>query len=312
MNIEKELARHSPCPPTLLTIGVFDGVHLGHLHLLGHLAARAREQGCTAGVVTFKSHPEKVLGRRDTLPWICTLQERVRLLKAAGMGVVAPVTFTRGVAGLTARDFVLLLKKNLNMRGLVLGPDFALGRGRQGSPEYLQQLGGELGFRVEVVKPARLSGEIISSSAIRQLLAEGRISEVNAMLGRYFSLEGRIMQGDQRGRTLGFPTANLKVQPEQAMPRDGVYATLAHICKRTLPSVTNIGVRPTFDGLKHLIETFIFDFNEDIYRRKLTIELAARLRDELKFTSAAELKDQMALDVEKARDILNNGTSRGA
>ena len=304
MNIEKELARHTPSRPTLLTIGVFDGVHRGHLRLLGHLAARAREKGCLAGVVTFKTHPEKVLGRRDTLPWICTLQERVRLLKAAGIDVVAPVTFTRGVADLTARDFVLLLKKNLNMCGLVLGPDFALGRGRQGSPEYLQQLGDELGFRVEVVKPARLDGDVISSSAIRQLLAEGHINKVNGMLGRHFSLEGRVALGDQRGRTLGFPTANLKVQPEQAMPRDGIYATLAHIGGRVLPSVTNIGVRPTFDGLKRMIETFIFDFHEDIYRRKLTIGLAARLRDEMKFKSAAELKEQMARDCEKALTML--------
>ena len=306
MIIEKELARHRPCPPTLLTIGVFDGVHRGHLHLLGQLAERAREKTCLAGVVTFKTHPEKVLGRRDTLPWICTLQERVRLLKAAGMGVVAPVTFTRGVAQLTARDFVLLLKKNLNMQGLVLGPDFALGRGRQGSQEYLQQLGDEMGFRVEVVKPAKLEGQVISSSAIRQLLAEGQISGVNDMLGRHFSLDGRVVQGDQRGRTLGFPTANLKVQPEQAMPKDGIYATLAHVGGRLLPSVTNIGVRPTFDGLKHLIETFIFDFNEDIYRRKLTIELAARLRDEMKFHSVDELKDQMARDVIRAKEILDN------
>jgi riboflavin kinase/FMN adenylyltransferase len=304
MNIEKELASHTPCRPTLLTIGVFDGVHRGHLRLLGHLAARARERGCLAGVVTFKTHPEKVLGRRDMIPWICTLQERVRLLKAAGADVVAPVTFTRGVAGLAARDFILLLKKNLNMGGLVLGPDFALGRGRQGSPDYLQQLGDELGFRVEVVKPARLDGEVISSSAIRQLLAEGHINKVNEMLGRYFSLEGRVVGGDQRGRTLGFPTANLKVQPEQAMPQDGIYATIAHLGNRSLPSVTNIGLRPTFDGLQRLIETFIFDFSEDIYRRKLTIDLVARLRDEMKFNNAEELKEQMGKDSEKALVVL--------
>ncbi len=312
MSIETELARHTPSRPTLLTIGVFDGVHRGHLSLLGHLAERAREKGCLAGVVTFKTHPEKVLGRRDMIPWIITLQERVRLLKAAGVDVVAPVTFTRGVAGLTARDFVLLLKKNLNMCGLVLGPDFALGRGRQGSPEYLQQLGAEQGFRVEVVKPAKLGGEVISSSAIRQLLAEGYINKVNDMLGRCFSLDGRVVLGDQRGRTLGFPTANLKVQPEQAMPRDGIYATLAHIGGSVLPSVTNIGVRPTFNGLKRLIETFIFDFNGDLYRRKLTIELVARLRDEMKFSSAGQLKEQMARDVKGAREILSTVSLRGA
>ena len=311
MNIEKELAKHTPARPTLLTIGVFDGVHRGHLHLLGHLAARAREKGCPAGVVTFRTHPEKVLGRRDTIPWITTLQERTRLLKSAGVDVVVPITFTRGVAGLSARDFVLLLQKRLNMCGLVLGPDFALGRGRQGSPDYLQQLGDELGFRVEVVKPARLDGEVISSSAIRKLLAEGDINKVKEMLGRRFSLTGIVVEGEQRGRTLGFPTANIKVQPEQAMPKDGIYATLAYLGNRTLPSVTNIGVRPTFDGLKRLIETFIFDFSGDVYRRKLTIELVARLRDEMKFNSAGELKEQMTRDVARAGDILNDLPLKG-
>ncbi len=300
-DIERELARHTPNRPTLLTIGVFDGVHLGHQHLLRHLVTRAHEKGCQAGVVTFKTHPEKVLKRRDTIPWITTLQERVRLLKAAGINVVAPVTFTRGLANLTAREFVLLLKKHLKMCDLVLGPDFALGKHRQGDPDYLRKLGEELDFRVEVVKPARLGDEVISSSAIRKLLAQGDVTRVEKMLGRRFCLEGRVVLGDRRGHTLGFPTANTRVQPEQAMPKDGIYATIAYRDDRPLPSVTNIGVRPTFDGAKRLIETCIFDFNEDIYGRKLKIDLVARLRDEMKFNSAEELKEQMGRDVEKAR-----------
>jgi riboflavin kinase/FMN adenylyltransferase len=306
MDLESELSQHTPPRPTLLTIGVFDGVHRGHLHLLDHLAARAREQGCLAGVVTFKTHPEKVLGRRSFLPWICTLDERVRLLKAAGVDVVAPVTFTRAVAGLTAREFVMLLKKHLRMCDLVLGPDFALGKGRQGSPEYLRTLGDELGFRVEVVRPARLGSEVISSSAIRKLLEEGDINKVNDMLGRHFSLEGRVVLGDQRGRTLGFPTANLRVQKEQAMPKDGIYATVAHFMNKSLPSVTNIGVRPTFDGLKRLIETYIFNFKGDIYRRRLVIDLVGRVRDEMKFNNAGELVKQMEQDVVRAKTILNS------
>jgi len=304
MNIEKELASHKPDRPTLLTIGVFDGVHRGHLHLLGHLVARAREKGCPSGVVTFRTHPEKVLGRRDTIPWICTLQERSRLLKAAGVDVVVPVTFTRDVAGLSAREFVLLLQKCLNMSGLVLGPDFALGHHRQGDPDCLRRIGEELDFRVEVVRPARLGGEVISSSAIRKLLTEGDINKVGEMLGRRFSLEGRVGEGDRRGRTLGFPTANISMQPEQAMPKDGIYATVARLGRRRLDSVTNIGVRPTFDGLKRLVETYIFDFDQDIYRKKLSIELVARIRDEMKFESAEELKVQMAKDVAKSRDLL--------
>jgi len=306
MNIEKELARYKPSLPTLLTIGVFDGVHRGHLSLLGHLVARAREKGCPAGVVTFRTHPEKVLGRRDTIPWITTLRERTRLLRAAGVDVVVPVTFTRNVANLTAREFVLLLQRHLNMSGLVLGPDFALGHHRQGDPGYLQSIGEELDFRVEVVRPARLEGEVISSSAIRKLLAEGDIYKVEEMLGRRFSIEGRVVQGDRRGRTLGFPTANLSMQPEQAIPGDGIYATIARLGRRRLNSVSNIGLRPTFDGLRRLVETYIMDFDGDLYGKRLSIELVARLRDEMKFSSAEDLKVQMGKDVQKAKDILNN------
>jgi len=310
MNIEKELARHKPGRPTILTIGVFDGVHRGHLSLLGHLVARAREKGCPAGVVTFRTHPEKVLGRRDTVPWITTLRERTRLLRAAGVDVVVPVTFTRDVANLTAREFVQLLQKHLNMCGLVLGPDFALGRHRQGDPSYLQGIGEELDFRVEVVRPARLEGEVISSSAIRKLLAEGDINKVKGMLGRRFSLEGRVVVGDRRGRSLGFPTANLSVQPEQAMPRDGIYATVAIRGRQRLNSVTNIGIRPTFGGLKRLVETYILDFDGDLYGKRLSVELVARLRDEMKFNSAEELKMQMVKDVQRAKDILDSMSLR--
>jgi riboflavin kinase/FMN adenylyltransferase len=305
MNIEAELARYRTSYPTLLTIGVFDGVHRGHLHLLGHLVARAREKGCPSGVVTFRTHPEKVLGRRDTIPWITTLRERTRLIRAAGVDVVVPVTFTRDVAGLSAQEFVLLLKKHLNMGGLVLGPDFALGHHRQGDPDCLRRIGEKLDFRVEVVRPARLEGEIISSSSIRRLLVEGDINKVAEMLGRRFILEGKVVVGDRRGRTLGYPTANIRMQPEQAMPGDGIYATVVIRGRQRLDSVTNIGVRPTFGGLKRLVETYILDFDGDLYGKRLSIELVARLRDEMRFGSAEELKIQMGKDVQQARKIFD-------
>ncbi len=305
MNIETELARYQTSHPTLLTIGVFDGVHRGHLHLLGHLVARAREKGCPSGVVTFRTHPEKVLGRRDTIPWITTLRERTRLLRAAGVDLVVPLTFTRDVAALSAREFVLLLQKHLNMNGLVLGPDFALGRGRQGDPDCLRRIGEELDFRVEVVRPARLEGEVVSSSSIRRLLAAGDIKKVEEMLGRRLILEGKVVTGDRRGRTLGFPTANINMQREQAMPRDGIYATVAIRGRQRMGSVTNIGIRPTFGGLKRLVETYILDYDGDLYGKRLSIELVSRLRDEMRFSNAEELKIQMSKDVERARKALD-------
>lgn len=304
--LQQELSRHNPGKRTLLTIGVFDGVHLGHRYLLEQLTTKAAKAGCLSGVITFRTHPEKVLKRRDYLPWICTLQERIRLLKAAGVDVVVPITFNREVANLTAAEFALLLQKHLNMCDLLLGPDFALGKGRQGTPEYLRRIGSEQGFRVEVVKAARLEGEVISSSAIRQMLSEGRIDRVEQMLGRRFHLEGKVVVGDQRGRTLGFPTANIKVQPEQAMPKDGIYVTVTRAMGRKLPSVTNIGVRPTFGGLKHLIETYILDFNGNLYGKKIRVELVERLRDEIRFKDVNHLVEQLKVDVSRARKILEN------
>lgn len=302
--LEQALSKHTPDRPTLLTIGVFDGVHLGHRYLLDQLTARAREKGCLSGVITFKTHPEKVLKTRAYLPWICTLQERIRLLKAAGVDIVVPLPFTREIANLTAADFVALLQKHLNMSDLLLGPDFALGKHRQGTPDYLRKIGEDRGFRVEVVRPAMLGKEVISSSAIRLLLSDGHINKVEEMLGRHFHLEGKVVVGDQRGRTLGFPTANIKVQPEQAMPKDGIYVTLTHAQGRQMRSVTNIGVRPTFDGLKHLIETYIMDFDGNLYGKKIRVDLVGRLRDEMKFNNVQELVVQMKKDVEKAEKIL--------
>lgn len=304
IDIEQELSRYTPAGPTLLTIGVFDGVHLGHRSLLEYLVTRARGKGCFAGVITFKTHPEKVLNRSNTVTWICTLRERVRLLKAIGVDVVAPVTFTRELANLTAREFIVLLCQHLHLCHLVLGPDSALGKHREGTPEYLQKLGEELDFRVEVVEEARFQGQVISSSVIRQLIALGDIPKVEKMLGRRFSLEGRVVPGDRRGRTLGFPTANVRIQPEQAMPPDGIYATVTWRNGRPLASVTNIGVRPTFGGSQHLIETHIMDFDQNLYNKKLKIDIVARIRDERQFSSVEDLKRQLQKDVMQAREIL--------
>jgi len=171
-------------------------------------------------------------------------------------------------------------------------------------------VGEELDFRVEVVKPARLGDEVISSSAIRRLLAEGDLLKVEKMLGRHFSLEGMVVQGDRRGHTLGFPTANLEVQPEQALPKDGIYVTITHCQGRQLHSVTNIGMRPTFNGLKRLVETYILDFDGDLYGQNLRIYLIARLRDEIKFDSLEGLKKQMYRDVMQAREIFRNFHTR--
>ncbi len=305
MQIEKELAKIKPQKEMLLTIGVFDGVHLGHQRLLNRLCDEARRENCLSGVVTFSSHPEVVLSAENELLWLDDLETRIGLLRAVGVDVVVTLPFSSELAQLSAREFVHLLKDHLKMRGLIVGPDFALGRGREGDADKLRLLGKEMGFSVEVISPMVLDGEVVSSSAIRQDLAQGNVEKVGKLIGRFFSLSGRIVSGNGRGRTLGFPTANLELKADQALPADGVYATIAHIDHRLMPSVTNIGVRPTFGGSKHLVETHIFDYKGDLLGQKLIIDLVDRIRDEKRFDTEEELRAQISKDVEQARHILN-------
>jgi riboflavin kinase/FMN adenylyltransferase len=300
-----ELSNFSPERETLLTIGVFDGVHLGHRHLITKLTQRAAASNLLSVVVTFNSNPKAVLSHRAKLARLTTLEEKASLLKSLGVDLVVPLTFTTELAALSAREFVLYLKKYLRMRGLVIGPNFALGRGREGNAAVLQSLGKELNFTVEVVEPLKLEGSLVSSTVVREALARGDMKATTKLLGRYFSLSGPVVGGAERGHhILGFPTANIEVEPEQALPEDGVYATLGHFGDKVYQSVTNIGVKPTFGKGERTIEAHILDFSGELYGQKLTIELVERLRAEAKFASPKELSAQIKQDVEQAKAIL--------
>ena len=289
----------------LLSVGVFDGVHLGHQRLLAHLRDEARSKNWLSGVVTFKSHPKVVLSGENKLLWLNDLETRISLLRNLGIDIVVALSFGSELARLTARRFVQLLKEHLKMRGLIIGPDFALGRNREGDSEKLRILGEEMSFSVEVIPPVVIDGFVVSSSTIRQALTEGDMKKVEKLIGRLFSLSGQVVSGDRRGRALGFPTANLDLRAEQALPSDGVYATITHIDHDFLPSVTNIGVRPTFGGNKRLVETYILDFEGELLGQKLTIDLLDKLRGEERFDNVEQLKAQMIRDVAQARQILD-------
>jgi len=289
----------------LLSVGVFDGVHLGHQRLLAHLRDEARSKNWLSGVVTFKSHPKVVLSGENKLLWLNDLETRISLLRNLGIDIVVALSFSSELARLTARRFVQLLKEHLKMRGLIIGPDFALGRNREGDSEKLRILGEEMSFSVEVIPPVVIDGFVVSSSTIRQALTEGDMKKVEKLIGRLFSLSGQVVSGDRRGRALGFPTANLDLRAEQALPSDGVYATITHIDHDFLPSVTNIGVRPTFGGNKRLVETYILDFEGELLGQKLTIDLLDKLRGEERFDNVEQLKAQMIRDVAQARQILD-------
>jgi riboflavin kinase/FMN adenylyltransferase len=302
--MEKELAGLSPDKDMLLTIGVFDGVHLGHKYLISRLKELALKQRLASGVVTFRQHPQEVLSPQTRLPFLTNLEQRVNLLKGEGVDAIIPLSFTAELAKLSARQFLGLLKKHLRMSGVVIGPDFALGRNREGDSETLRRLGQEMGFGVTVVPPVIIDGEVVSSTAIRKALAKGDMKRVQKLTGRPFSLHGRVVPGVGRGVQLGFPTANLEIEPEQALPPDGVYVSQARIDDQGYSSVTNIGKRPTFGTSERMVEVYILDYHGELYGRELEIDILERLRGEKKFDTAEELKKQIAQDVERGRKWL--------
>ena len=305
MPVEEELAIFSPERDTLLTVGIFDGVHLGHKYLVSKLMEEARQKNLLSGAVTFRQHPEELLSPLTRLPFLTDIEERINLLKKEGIDVIIPLSFTAELAQLSARQFASLLQKHLRMRGLVIGSDFALGRGREGDTNTLQKLGQDMNFSVTVVPPLVINGEVVSSTTIRKALADGDMRKVCELAGRPFSLQGKVVTGAGRGVGLGFPTANLDISSEHALPPDGVYASWAHIDGKAYQSMANIGKCPTFGGGERTVEAYIVDYRGDLYERELKIDIIARLRDEKKFDTVDELKEQVAKDVRQGRAILD-------
>jgi len=226
------------------------------------------------------------------------------LLKSEGVDEVIPLSFTPELAKLSPEEFLELLKKHLRMRGLVVGPDFALGKNREGNTDALHQLGEEMGFSLTVVTPLTIDGEVVSSTAIRQALAEGDTKRAQKLMGRPFRLHGQVVKGDRRGKELGFPTANLETEAEQALPADGVYTSRAFIDAQAYPAMTNIGLHPTFGSDKRLVEVYLMDYRGDLYGRELAVEIIERLRGEIKFDTPEELKKQIAEDVKRGKATL--------
>jgi riboflavin kinase/FMN adenylyltransferase len=305
MTVHQELAKISPPRDTVLTIGTFDGVHLGHQQLLQRLKALADSSGLLAAVLTFRNHPRLVLNSELELSYITTLEDRLDLLRGQGIDLVISVDFTRDLSLLGAREFVGLLCGHLKMKSLVVGPDFALGHGREGDISTLTHLGEEMGFQVQAIEPTMMMGDVIKSSKTRGLIAQGDVETASRMLGRWYALTGLVVEGDRRGRLLGFPTANLSLDPSVVIPADGIYATWAVVDGRRYQGATCIGLRPTFGVNGRTVETFILDFQGDIYGKPITLEFAGRLRDEQAFPNVEALVEQMKIDVAQTRAVLS-------
>ena len=310
MSIEEDLSHFEPNRDSVITIGVFDGVHRGHRHLIDKLVREARSEDARAGVLTFKNHPVEALRPGARVRFLTDLDERIRLLKELGVDFVVPVRFDRELANLSSRDFLARLYDKLRMRKLIVGPDFAMGRDRDGTLETLPAIGESVGFGFESVDMMTDSAGIVKSTTIRNSIVNGDVSRAAKLLGRSFAISGTVAHGEERGRELGFPTANLEIGEGLMFPGDGIYATWAHLESGAYMAATSIGVRPTFDdGENRTIEAYILDFSDDIYDRPLRLEFIRRLRGEEKFDTIEALLAQMDDDVRQTRDILSGVSS---
>ncbi|MBM4410174.1 MAG: bifunctional riboflavin kinase/FAD synthetase [Chloroflexi bacterium] len=301
--VRDELRRSVTPGDHALSIGVFDGVHAGHQALIKRMLDEGRSRGLTGGVVTFHPHPRTVIRPDQPFEYLASLEHRVELLRACGVDFVAVLQFTSEVQQVSAEDFCRLLVEEAHVRLIVVGADFRLGRGGEGTVARLAEIGREQGFEVlpvDLVDHGAGSAPI-SSTRIRTALAAGEMEEVQALLGRPFSLRGPVVLGDQRGRTIGFPTLNIGVSADRALPPDGVYVTRAYLPRGIFSAVTNVGTRPTFDGSSRRVETHVFDFEGDMYGQVVTVELLHRLRVEQRFDGVDALVAQIKQDAAAAR-----------
>jgi len=300
----------NPSGPTIVAVGMFDGVHLGHQYLLHRLVSTAHSAGCVPTVLTFFPHPDVVLGKATGRYYLTTPEQRAAELGRLGVDCVVTHPFNDEVRQIRAADFVDQLLRYLQLRELWVGADFALGYKREGNVNFLRAQGGQKGFNLEVVQLVTndSTGKVINSSNIRAALGEGNVEQAAHWLGRPYRLEGEVVHGDGRGRTIGFPTANINVWAEQMLPQNGVYAGWAHLNDETFMAVANVGNRPTFNGTTITVEAYLLDFDRDIYGQHLCFDFVAYLRPELRFESVEALVEQIERDVIRGREILSAST----
>jgi riboflavin kinase/FMN adenylyltransferase len=288
---------------SIVTIGSFDGLHMGHRRLLSHARQKAEEHGIPCVAVTFWPHPLRVLAAAHAPPLLISREQRLHLFRNQGVDVCLELPFTPALAELSPEEFTREALVPLNTRELVVGYDFSLGKNRTGNVAVLTALGEEYGFSLEQLAPVMVGNAVVSSTRVRDLLRAGRVWEARALLGRFHSIAGPVEHGRAVGAGLGFPTANLAV-PENSLPRDGVYACRMRAEGAFWQAVTNVGVAPTFGTRERTVESFLPDASLDLYGKHVELAFIQRLRDEQRFDSPEELRLRIAQDVELARTVL--------
>jgi riboflavin kinase/FMN adenylyltransferase len=297
-------ARNDEDAPVVLTIGNFDGVHRGHLALLAATQSAADARGAQSALLTFDPHPRCVLDPAHCPQSLTTVGEKQALLAAAGLDRLVVLPFTRAVSSWGAEQFCDLLREAFDLRALVVGHDFALGHKRQGDITFLRDYGERHGFPVIVVDAVRVADEVVSSSRIRALLADGDVRSAGTLLGRPYFMDAVVEHGEEVGRHLGFPTANLSIASTKCLPAPGVYAMWVRVDGAWHTAATNVGYRPTFGGDRLTVEAFLLDFSGDLYEREVRAVFVERLREERTYPAVAELVAQIDRDVEQVRALL--------
>jgi riboflavin kinase/FMN adenylyltransferase len=289
--------------PVVATIGAFDGIHRGHHVLIGQVVNRARTLGVPSLCVTFDPHPDLVLYPERHLTYLTDRAEKERVLHQLGVDEIMVIEFTPELSMLNPEEFLALVSERYMLAELWVGYDFALGRGRSGTVSALAELGRVKGFALHVVPPERSEEEVISSTVIRSLLAQGQVRHANRLLGRRYRISGEVESGAQRGRQLNFPTANIKPDPRRALPADGVYAVVVPLDGVEYRAVANLGSRPTFKEGERLLEVHLLDVSMDLYGRTLDVDFVDRLRETQRFDSIDALRAQIAKDADAGRTV---------
>lgn len=293
--------------PVWLTIGNFDGVHLGHQALLADLIRLARQDDTRSVLLSFSPNP-KVFFSGEKGFYLSTPGEKTALLSRLGIDDVLIIAFERKLANMAATDFMAELTRRINLKGFVVGEDFVFGHNRQGTTEVLAEFCEKQGIPFVVFPELMMDGEPVSSTRIRRALNDGKVDEARRLLGRPYAMCAKVISGEQIGKSIGVPTANLELDPDKFLPKSGVYATIAHLREKDYPAVTNVGVRPTFSEQEIVsVETLILDFNDDIYGEELRVEFIQCLRPEQKFDSVQALTQQIEKDKLITRRIFENG-----
>jgi len=290
----------------VVALGNFDGVHLGHRQLFRHLVAASSRFGCPAVVLTFTPHPLKFLAPDNAPLLLNTPAEKRRLIAASHVDYLIEYPFTADLAAMSPMEFVAdILLAKLKIKALIVGYDYAFGKNRCGDTQFLKTSGGQHGFDVDVLQPVGDDGVPYSSTMVREMLMAGNVSDAVVLLGRQYNIEGVVVHGDKRGTKLGFPTANLQTDKE-LLPLAGVYAVKVRHGEEEYSGVVNLGVRPTFNGVRSSVEVYLLDYSGQLYGESLRIYFVERLRGERKFSSVSELVEAITVDIDKARKILSS------